>query len=304
MHTSQERMHTSQDMAGRVCLVTGATDGHGRAVAGQLARRGAELVMLGRNPEKCRRVQAEIGAELAAAGSPGKSPDILICDLSSRAEVERAASEYLASGRPLHVLVNNAGLVNLHRQESADGHELTFAVNHLALFQLTLRLLPRLQESAPARIVNVSSDSYRVGKLDLDDLALEKYSVSNSYARSKLAILYFTLELAKRLEARGDSRVTVNAVDPGPVASNIGANNPGLLYALAKPMIKYLFPSADRAARTAMLLSTDPGIDGKTGGYYRSMKHRQKPLDFDPALSERLWRISAELTGADLPSPS
>lgn len=297
-------MHASQDMAGRVCLVTGATDGHGRAVAGQLARRGADLVLLGRNPEKCRRVQAEIGAELASAGSPGKSPDILLCDLSSSAEVERAASEYLASGRPLHVLVNNAGLVNLHRQESADGHELTFAVNHLALFQLSLRLLPRLQESAPARIVNVSSDSYRVAKLDLDDLALEPYSVSNAYARSKLAILYFTLELAKRLEASDDKRVTVNAVDPGPVASNIGANNPGLLYTLAKPMIKYLFPSADRAARTAMLLATDPSLCASSGGYYRSMKQREKPLDFDPKLSERLWRISAELTGADLPSPS
>lgn len=288
-------------MRGRVCLVTGATDGHGRAVAGQLARRSAEVILLGRNREKCLRVQAEIAAELAASGSSGKSPDILVCDLSSRAEVERAAAELLASGRRLHVLVNNAGLVCLHRQESPDGLELTFAVNYLSLFQLSLRLLPRLQESGPARIVNVSSDSYRVAKLDLDDLALEPYSVSNAYARSKLAILYFTLELAKRLEARGASEVTVNAVDPGPVASNIGANNPGLLYTLAKPMIKYLFPSANRAARTAMLLATNSQLAAETGGYYRSMKRREKPVDFDAELSERLWRLSAELTGADLP---
>ena len=124
--------------------------------------------------------------------------------------------------------------------------------------------------------------------------------MSNAYARSKLAIIYFTLELSKRLAERGVHAVTVNAVDPGPVASNIGANNPGLLYSLAKPMIKYLFPSADRAARTAMLLATDPSLAGKSGGYYRSLKHRERPIEFDPQLSERLWRISSELTGADL----
>jgi NAD(P)-dependent dehydrogenase (short-subunit alcohol dehydrogenase family) len=288
------------DMAGRVCLVTGATDGHGRAVAGQLARRGADVVLLGRNPEKCRQVQAEITSEIANSGSGGKSPEILLCDLSSRAEVDRAADEYLASGRPLHVLVNNAGLVTLHREESHDGHELGFAVNYLALFQLTLRLLPRLLESPPARIINVSSDTYKIGRLDLDDLPLETYSVAKSYSRSKLAIVYFTIELARRFAASELRGLTVNAVDPGPVASNIGANNPGLLYRLARPMIKHLFPSADRAARTAMMLATDPTLDDRTGGYYRSLAHRENPLDFDEELSRRLWQISADLTGVDL----
>ena len=289
------------DMVGRVCLVTGATDGHGRAVASQLARRGADVVLLGRNPEKCRRVQAEITAELAETGNGGKSPEILLCDLSSREEIDRAASEYLASGRPLHVLVNNAGLVTLRREESVDGHELGFAVNYLALFQLTLRLLPRILESPPARIVNVSSDSYKIARLDLDDLPLRSYSTAKSYSRSKLAIVYFTIELARRLEARGlTNGITVNAVDPGPVASNIGANNPGLLYRLVGPLIKGLFPSADRAARTAMLLATDPELSTRTGGYYRSLRHRENPIDFDAELSERLWRISTDLTGADL----
>jgi NAD(P)-dependent dehydrogenase (short-subunit alcohol dehydrogenase family) len=144
-------------MQGRVCLVTGATDGHGRAVAGALAKRSADVVLLGRNVEKSRRVQAEIARESGA-----KRPEILVCDLASREAIDRAASEYLASGRPLHVLVNNAGLVSLARQTNAEGNELTFAVNYLAMFQLTLRLLPRLLESAPARIVNVSSDTYRI----------------------------------------------------------------------------------------------------------------------------------------------
>jgi NAD(P)-dependent dehydrogenase (short-subunit alcohol dehydrogenase family) len=279
-------------MSGRVCLVTGASDGHGRAVARQLARRGADVVLLGRNPEKCQRVQDEIAAE-----SGGKRPQILLCDLSSRAEIDRAAAEFLASGRPLHVLVNNAGLVTLRRQESVDGHELTFAVNYLAMFQLTLRLLPRLQASTPARILNTSSDTYRIAKLDLDNLALEPFSLTQAYGRSKLAIVYFTLELARRIRGSG---VTVNALDPGPVASNIGANNPGVLYQLAKPMIRFLFPSADRAARTAMRLATDPELASETGGYYRSQKRRENPIDFDAALSERLWRVSAELTGATL----
>ena len=281
------------DMQGRVCLVTGATDGHGRAVAGALAKRGADVVLLGRNAEKCRRVQAEI-----ARASGGKSPEILVCDLASREAIDRAASEYLASGRPLHVLVNNAGLVSLARQTNAEGNELTFAVNYLAMFQLTLRLLPRLLESAPARIVNVSSDTYRIASLDFDDLQFERgYSFMRAYGRSKLAITYFTLELARRLAGRG---VSVNAVDPGPIASNIGANNPGLAYRIVAPFIRGLFPSAERAARTALMLATDPALEGATGGYYRSGKRRERPLAFDSETSERLWRVSAERTRVDL----
>lgn len=281
-------------MSGRTCLVTGASDGHGRAVAEGLARAGADLVLLGRSRAKCEAVQREIAA------TAGRKPDLLICDLANRGEVDAAADAFLASGRPLHVLVNNAGLVNLHRRTNAEGLEQTFAVNHLAAFQLTLRLFERLEASAPARIVNVSSDSYRIAKLDLDDLQLERgYAVSQAYARSKLAGLLFTMELARRVEGRG---VTVNAVDPGPVASNIGANNPGWLYTLAQPMIRYLFPSAARAARTCLMLCTDPALDGVNGGYWRSLRRREQPLKpSDAALAAGLWRESARLTGVDLP---
>lgn len=277
---------------GKVCLVTGATDGHGRAVAHQLAKLGADVVVHGRNTRKCDVVQHEI-----AAISGGKRPDRLLCDLSSRESIDRAASAYLASGRRLDILVNNAGLVSLRRQESADGHELVLAVNFFAMFQLTLRLWPRLVESAPARVINVSSDAYKVANFDLDNLALEPYSTANAYSRSKLATVYFTMELARRTAGQG---VSVNAVDPGPVASNIGANNPGPLYSLARPMIKYLFPSAERAARTALMLASDPGLADATGGYYRSLKHRKKPLEFDPIFSGRLWQIASDATGAQL----
>ena len=281
-------------MNGRVCLVTGATSGHGRAVARALAERGADVVLLGRNAEKCREVQQDI-----ANAASGKTPDVLLCDLSSRQDIDRAADDFLASGRALHVLVNNAGLVNLRRQVNAEGLEMTFAVNYLSMFQLTLRLLERMKESAPARIVNVSSDSCRIAKLELDDLQLaRRYSVSQAYARSKLAILHFTLEFARRTRGAG---VTVNAVDPGPVASNIGANNPGLLYSLAKPMIKYLFPSPARTARTALRVATEPGLADETGGYYRSLKKRDQTLsDPQPELAAGLWRESVRLTGVGL----
>jgi NAD(P)-dependent dehydrogenase (short-subunit alcohol dehydrogenase family) len=283
------------DMTGRVCLVTGATDGHGRAVAEALAGAGAEVVLLGRNPQKCETAQREIAA------ATGHEPEVLLCDLMNRTDVDRASEEYLASGRPLHLLVNNAGLVNLHREVNSEGLEQTFAVNYLAMFQLTLRLFGRVAESAPARIVNISSDSYKIAKLELDNLQLERgYSVSQAYARSKLAIIHFSLELARRAEGTG---VTVNAVDPGPVASNIAANNPGFLYSLAKPMIRHLFPSAARAARTCLLIATDPALETSSGGYWRSGKRRDRPLkNPDPELSAGLWRESVRLTGVDLPA--
>jgi len=286
-------MKTLFDMNDRVCLVTGATDGHGRAVAEALARAGGEVILHGRNPAKCETAQREI------ADATGRKPEVLICDLSNRADVDRAADEILARGRPLHLLVNNAGLVNLHRRTNDAGLEETFAVNYLSMFQLTLRLLGRLRESAPARIVNISSDTYKIARLELDDLQLERsYSVSQSYARSKLAIVYFTLELARRIAGSG---VSVNAVDPGPIASNIAANNPGVLYSLARPMIRYLFPSAAKAARTCLLVATDPSLADSTGGYWRSRKRRERPLKRpDPELAAGLWRESVRLTGVDL----
>ncbi len=279
-------------MTGRVCLVTGATDGHGRAVALELARRGADIVLLGRSPEKSRRVQEAI------ANESGKRPEVLLCDLSSRAEIDRVASDYLASGRPLHVLINNAGQVSQTRQQNADGIELTFAVNYLASFQLTLRLLPRLIESAPARVVNIASDTYKIASLDFDDLMYEQgYSFMRAYGRSKLAMVYFTIELARRIDGRG---VAVNAVDPGPIASNIGANNPGLAYRIMGPVIRSLFPSPARAARTALLVATDPRLAEVSGAYYRSQKRRAHVLDFDAETSAQLWQRSVELTGVDL----
>ena len=289
-------MDQNCDLSGRTCLVTGATNGHGRAVARALFRMGADVTILGRNPAKCRAVQQELSAE-----SPGRArtPDILVCDLSSRKEIDRAADEFLSWDRPLHVLINNAGIVNRYREESVDGVEMTFAVNYLSSFQLTLRLLSRILESAPARIINVASDMHRLFSLNLKDPGHRSgYSWMTSYSRSKLAVVCFTLELARRLEGTG---VTVNAVDPGPVDSGMALNNKGLTADVLSVIMKLFFPSPERAARTAVWLAASRDVETASGGYYKYMTRRppRRGSD-DPVRAQRLWALGAEMTGVDV----
>lgn len=282
-------------MEGKRCLVTGATNGHGLGVAGALARAGAEVVVHGRSEARCRAVQSELEALC------GRRPEMLLADLSSRAEVDRAADELLADGRPLHVLVNNAGAVFKERTETVDGVESTFAVNYLATFQLTLRLMPLLRQGAPSRVVNVSSDAHRIVRLHLDDLEMRRgwYDLMTAYGRSKLAMIYFTRELARRLRGTG---ITVNAVDPGPVRSGIGQNNPGLAATLLEAVVMPFFVPADRACETAVFLATSPEMEGVSGGYYRFMDRREPSVDRKyPTVGARLWSESVRYTGADLP---
>ncbi|MBN1770377.1 MAG: SDR family NAD(P)-dependent oxidoreductase [Deltaproteobacteria bacterium] len=287
-------MEPKQDMQGRVCLVTGATSGHGRALARLLADRGADLVLLGRNPERCRETQQAI------ARAVGREPRVLLCDLARRTEIDRAAEEFLSWDLPLHVLLDNAGLVSRHRKESPDGSELTLAVNYLAPFQLTLRLLPCLARSAPARIVLVASDAHRVGRLDFDDLDVRRrYWFWKAYAQSKLALVHFNRALARRLEGTG---VTVNACDPGPIASRIADREPGMVAALASKLLPLVFPAPERAARTALHLATDPLFDRQSGAYWRFMKRQPPSLGRDPDATERrLWELSVTRTGAGFP---
>lgn len=287
-------MSTLASMKGRRCLITGASSGHGRAVAVALAEAGAQVVALGRDPERCRDLQGELARRTSAPPA-----EVVLCDLASADEIRRAAAELLADDRPLHVLVNNAGLVKASRTETADGHEMTFAVNYLACFQLTLLLLPRLRQSRPARIVNVCSDMHRVVRLDLDDLmGRRRYFALMAYGKSKLAQAHFTRTLAARL---GDTGVTVNAVDPGPVASRIADREPGLIPRLASALLPLIFPSPAKAARTAVRLASAPELQHVTGGYYKFGRRREPSLGGGPAdLPARLWRISAELTGVDL----
>jgi NAD(P)-dependent dehydrogenase (short-subunit alcohol dehydrogenase family) len=283
-------------MQGRVCLVTGATNGHGRALARLLAERGAELVLLGRSAERCRETQQ------ALARGTGREPRVLLCDLSRKAEVDRAAEEFRSWNLPLHVLVNNAGLVSRDRKESPDGSELTLAVNYLAAFQLALRLLPPLFRGAPSRIVLVASDAHRVGQLDFDDIDVRRrYWFWKAYAQSKLALVHFNRALALRLEGTG---VTVNACDPGPVASGIADREPGLVAAAASKLLPLVFPAPERAARTALHLATDPLFERQSGAYWRFLRRQPPALGPDPDATEhRLWELSVARTGVDLHRP-
>jgi NAD(P)-dependent dehydrogenase (short-subunit alcohol dehydrogenase family) len=280
------------DLRGKTCLVTGATSGIGRASAVALAGMGAKLFLLCRDPARAEALRAEI-----ADGTGRRDVAILLADLSSQRDIRRAAAEFLATGEPLHVLLNNAGVVQMQRTETVDGIETTFAVNHLAYFLLTNLLLERIVRSAPARIVNVASDAHRLGgALDFDDLgAARRYSGMAVYGRSKLANLYFTRELARRLEGSG---VTVNAVHPGAVRTGLGQNNDAPVLKLLTGLVRPFFRSPERGAETSIWLCSSPDVAGVSGGYFADCKPRSPHrLANDEAASRRLWDASAELTG-------
>jgi NAD(P)-dependent dehydrogenase (short-subunit alcohol dehydrogenase family) len=272
--------------------VTGATSGIGRAAAEELARCGAELVLVGRDRARGEATLAEIRERTGNA-----ELSLLLADLSSQAQIRRAAEEFLASGRPLHVLLNNAGVVELRRAETAEGIERTFAVNHLGYFLLTRLLEVRLRESAPARVVNVASDAhhYAGGRLDFDDLESRRaYRVMQVYGKSKLANILFTRELARRLSGSG---VTANALHPGFVGSNFGKNN-GLLGRVSMTLLRPFARSPEKGAETAVWLCASPELEGTSGEYFFDRKPRRPHAS---AQSEedarRLWELSERMTG-------
>ena len=237
-------------MAGKVCLVTGATAGIGLATARSLARQGATVVGVGRNPQKCEKVAAGIRTE---TGNP--AVEFLQADLSAQAEVRRLARAVVDAYPRLDVLVNNVGAFFMSRRLSADGFEMTWAVNYLGVCLLTELLLDTLQASAPSRIVNVSSDMHRSARLNFDDLQGErKYSGMKAYGQSKLALVMYTYDLARRLAGTG---VTVNALHPGFVASSMYDSSGGVVKLLA-PLIKLMAVSPEAGAETSVYLATSP----------------------------------------------
>ncbi len=283
---------SATDLGRLTCLVTGATSGIGRAAAEDLARLGASLVLVCRDRA---RGEAALGAIREGTGNTDLS--LLLADLSSQTEIRRAAQEFLASGRPLHVLLNNAGVVLMRRGETLEGIESTFAVNHLGYFLLTRLLEDRLRESAPARIVNVASDAhhYAGGRLDFDDLESRRgYRVMQVYGKSKLANILFTRELARRLAGTG---VTANSMHPGFVGSNFGKNN-GLLGRLSMTLLRPFARSPQKGAETAVWLCASPEVEGVSGEYFFDKRPRR--LDRAAQNDEdarRLWEVSERMTG-------
>ena len=282
-------------LAGRTCLVTGATSGIGKAAATALARLGADLVVVGRDPAKGEATMAEIRT---VTGNP--RVELLCADLSSQAAVRRAATDYRRSHDRLHLLVNNAGGQWATRHTTADGLELTFALNHLAYFLLTNLLLEMLRSSAPARIVNVTSSAQALGDIHFDDLQFERrYRGQAAYNQSKLANVLFTYELARRLDGTG---VTVNCLAPGVTRTNFGRDDSGPLMRLLSPLARPFMRSPEEGAATAVWLASSPEAEGVTGRYYLRRRARPTPRrssrrSYDTDLARRLWRVSEELTG-------
>ncbi|MFZ5492631.1 MAG: SDR family oxidoreductase [Pseudomonadota bacterium] len=270
------------DMRGRVCVVTGANSGIGKATAQGLAAAGATVLMVCRDRARGAAAQQEI---IAATGNA--AVELWQADLASLADVRRLAGELLAAHPAIHVLINNAGVMADKRQLSADGFELQFAVNHLAPFLLTRLLEPALVAAAPSRVVNVSSRVHTMGSIDFDDLqSARKYRMFASYGLSKLACLMATFDLAERWQPLG---VTVNCLHPGVIDTNLGGM-PGF--------IKKLLPKAEKGARTSLYLATAPEVTDTTGRYFSACKEAKvSPKALDRDVRRRLWAETERMTG-------
>ncbi len=284
-------------MQDKTVLITGGTSGIGKETALELAKQGATVVVVGRNPAKTATTVAEI-----KAASGNDHVDSLVADLASMQEVRRVADEFKARYDSLHVLLNNAGALFTKRYETVDGYEQTLSLNHLAYFLLTNLLLDTLKASTPARIINVSSSAHRGKTLNFDDLQHKKsydFGGLGVYGQSKLANVLFTYELARRLARTG---VTVNALHPGFVASGFGKSD-NLLVTLIMPIIHRLFAiPVEEGAQTPIYLASSPEVEGVSGHFFEDCKPVKSSLaSYDEAAQKRLWKVSEELTSINAP---
>jgi NAD(P)-dependent dehydrogenase (short-subunit alcohol dehydrogenase family) len=288
-----------KDMSDAVCVVTGANSGIGKATATELARLGARVVMVCRDERRGRDAQAEIqaAAELAHP-SRADTVDLRIADLAVQEEVYHLGETIRANYDRLDVLVNNAGVFLDARQETVDGIEATFAINHLAPFLLTHLVLSRLRDTAgrvgESRIINVSSEAHRGASIHFDDLNAEAgYNPLQAYAQSKLANILFTHELSRRLQGAG---VLVNAVHPGIVNTNIWRGS-GWMSRLAR-LFSWLYKRPDEGARSVVYLAASPEMADVTGQYFKETEIvNPSPEAYDEKTETRLWRVSRRLTG-------
>ncbi|WP_298006910.1 MULTISPECIES: SDR family oxidoreductase [Anaerolinea] len=282
------------DLTGKTILITGATDGIGRETARQLARLGAHIILTGRNPQKA---EAAVQELRQSTGNP--HIEFLIADLSSQRQIRALAETVKGKISSLYALINNAGAIFMQRQVSEDGIEMTFALNHLGYFSLTLLLLDVLKGSAPARIINVSSAAHRGARLDFEDLQNERsYQGWRVYSQSKLANLLFTYELARRLEGSG---ITVNALHPGFVATRFGRSNGGIFDPLFR-LFQFAAISPEEGARTSVYLAASQEVEGVSGKYFEKCRAvPSSPESYDLASARRLWEISLQMTGLSEP---
>jgi NAD(P)-dependent dehydrogenase (short-subunit alcohol dehydrogenase family) len=293
------------DQDGRIAIVTGANSGLGRITALELARHGAQVVVACRSVEK-----GEAAADEIQAVAGGPKPRVHALDLGSLDSVRRFAAQF--SGQRVDLLVNNAGVMMTPRRTTTDGFELQLGTNHLGHFALTGLLLDALQRSDSARIVTLSSNEHKGGRIDFDDLQQERtYSPRGAYQRSKLANAVFAIELDRRLRAARSPTISVFA-HPGYSATNLQSSGPtGLAKAVMAISNRVLAQPAERGALPTLYAATAPGVEG--GEYYgpdgvgemRGFPKRVRAISdaYDPELGVRLWQASEELTGVRYPLP-
>jgi NAD(P)-dependent dehydrogenase (short-subunit alcohol dehydrogenase family) len=286
--------HDSQQdelMRDKVCLVTGATAGIGKATVGSLVRMGAELIIVGRNEQKVQQVSTWLQGERSSAVI-----HILCADFEDLDQVRKLVDAIDSLHRPVDVLINNAGAFFNTRQSTSYGVEKTFLVNHLAPFLLTTGLLERGALSDAARVIIVSSDGHRMGSIDFDDLEYHRgYFGMKGYARSKLANLLFAYELDRKLR---DSRITVNAVHPGHTATDIWRTNFGVVGPGLKWVMSLFARTPEEGADTVIYVATDPSLEGVSGKYFADRQViNSSPDSYDKTLASKLWEVSELLVG-------
>lgn len=279
-------MARENGIAGRVCVVTGATAGMGEVMATELARRGATVVLVARSADKAARTR-----DLVVRAAGHERVEIVLADLAEQARVRAAAARILERHPAVHVLINNAAVYTRRRRETADGIEMQLAVNHLAPFLLTNLLLDRLRAGAPARVVTMSSGAHRAAAPCWDDLGMrDGYSGLRQYSNTKLYNLLMTRELARR---HPPAELAANAMHPGVVGT-------ALLFGGFAPLrlLKPFMRTPEQGARTAVYLATSPDVANVTGEYFKDDRPaRSSPASQDAEAARRLWEISARMTG-------
>ena len=279
----------NSSMQGKICMVTGANSGIGKATALELAQMGATVVMVCRDRARGEEARSEITTK-----SRNNAVDLLLADLSSQQSIRQLVGNFQHHYTHLHVLINNAGATFPGRRETVDGLEMTLAVNYLAPFLLTNLLLDVLKASAPARIVNVSSVTQKSGYIQMDDLQeVKRYRPMRVYGQSKLAVVLFTYELARRLQGTG---VMANCLHPGFVATNFAQSDVGPAVRLLVKLIGSFGASPQEGAKTSIYLASSPDVEGVTGTYFvKSIPKRSASISYDESLQRQLWEQSAKL---------
>jgi len=276
------------DMNGKVCLVTGATDGIGKVSARVLAEKGAKVIIVGRNPEKSATVLAEL-----KSSSGNENIDLLMADLAVMQEVRDLAEQVISHYDRLDILLNNAGGYFAKHELTSDGLERTFALNHMSYFLLTNKLMELLKSSAPARIVNVSSDAHYGVDMDFENLNGEQeYKAWKAYQKSKLANVLFTYELLKKVPAD----ITVNCLHPGFVATNFGHNIGGFFGPVVKIAQRISAIDPEEGAKTSIFLCSAPEVKGVSGKYfYKCQPNTSSRESRNMDTGKRLWQISSDI---------